>query len=118
MPQVLLGLFTRDDQVVGMGIWLLRLLGAIQIFDALYWVCSGVLKGAGDTRWILVVSGIYNWLVFLPLAFVLGVALGWGVFGAWVGFAVMVLLQGGTFWWRFHQGRWQALSILSPDHGA
>lgn len=118
MPQVLLGLFTRDDQVVGMGVWLLRLLGAIQIFDALYWVCSGVLKGAGDTRWILVVSGIYNWLVFLPLAFVLGVALGWGVFGAWVGFAVMVLLQGGTFWWRFHQGRWQALSILSPDHGA
>jgi hypothetical protein len=30
----------------------------------------------------------------------------------------MVLLQGGTFWWRFHQGRWQALSILSPDHEA
>lgn len=115
MPQTCLRLFTRDPQVVAMGTTLLRLVGCVQAFDALYWVCSGVFKGAGDTRWMMVVSAVYNWLVFLPLAYLLGVTYDGGVLGAWMSFAVMVLLQGLTFWGRFKHGGWKRLRLIRVD---
>jgi multidrug resistance protein, MATE family len=113
LPQAFLSLFTRDPQVMAMGVVLLRLVGLAQAGDALYWVCSGVLKGAGDTRWILMTSAVYNWLVFLPLAFLLGVVFEGGIIGAWSGLAVMILLQGLTFWGRFKRAAWQDLSLIS-----
>jgi putative MATE family efflux protein len=111
MPQTFLHFFTDEPQVVAMGIMVLRLLGLVQAGDALYWVCSGVFKGAGDSRWILVVSAIYNWLVFLPLAFVFGVLLDGGMLGAWGACAAMMLLQGLTFWGRFQGGAWKAVVL-------
>jgi putative MATE family efflux protein len=111
MPHTLLHFFTDAPEVVAMGIPVLRLLGLVQAGDALYWVCSGVLKGAGDSRWILVVSAIYNWLIFLPLAFVFGVVLEGGVLGAWGACAVIMLLQGLTFWGRFQRGAWKEVVL-------
>lgn len=111
MPQRFLNFFTDEPQVVAMGMTVLPLLGLVQAGDALYWVCSGVFKGAGDSRWILVVSTIYNWLVFLPLAFLFGMVLEGGIFGAWSACAVMMLLQGATFWGRFRRGAWKEVVL-------
>lgn len=118
VPQMFLGVFTQDPQALATGTVLLRLIGLAQVGDALYFVCSGVLKGAGDTRWIMVTSALCNWLVFLPLAFLLGSVLQGGIIGAWVGCAVMVLLQGLTFWGRFKRGAWQELALIQPQAGA
>jgi putative MATE family efflux protein len=107
MPHTFLSFFTDDLRVMTMGITVLRLLGLVQAGDALYWVCSGVLKGAGDSRWILLASAIYNWLIFLPLAFVFGIVLEGGVLGAWGACAAMMLFQGLTFWRRFQRGAWK-----------
>lgn len=115
IPEAFLSLFTRDPQALAMGTRLLRLLGWVQAFDAFYWVCSGVLKGAGDTRWIMVATIVYSWLVFLPLAYLLGVVFEGGLIGAWVGFAVSVLLQGLCFWRRFKRGSWKQLSLLTAQ---
>jgi putative MATE family efflux protein len=111
MPQTFLNCFTDEPQVVAMGITVLRLVGLVQAGDALYWVCGGVFKGAGDSRWILVISAIYNWLIFLPLAFVFGVVLEGGVLGAWGACAAMMLLQGLTFWGRFQRGAWKDMAL-------
>lgn len=114
-PQVCLRLFTRDPEVLAMGTTLLRVAGAVQVFDAMYWVSCGVLKGAGDTRWMMVVGTVYNWLVFLPLAYLFGIVYDGGLLGAWIGFALMVLFQGLTFWGRVKRGGWKALSLLRPE---
>jgi putative MATE family efflux protein len=114
-PQLCLRLFTQDPKVLAMGADLLRLAGVVQVFDAMYWVSCGVLKGAGDTRWMMVVGTVYNWLVFLPLAYLFGVIYAGGVLGAWIGFALMILFQGLTFWGRVKRGRWKELSILRPE---
>jgi MATE family multidrug resistance protein len=115
MPQALLSMFTSDPHVIALGTVLLQLVGLVQVGDALYLVCGGVLKGAGDTRWIMLTSAVYNWLVFLPLAFLWGVVYDGGIVGAWSSFAVTVLLQGYTFWARFRRARWQELSLVRPS---
>ena len=115
MPQACLSIFTRDPEALATGTILLRLVGLVQVFDALYWVCGGVLKGAGDTRWMMLVSALYNWLIFLPLAFLLGMVYQGGIIGAWISLAVTIFLQGLTFWGRFKRGRWQQLSVIHPQ---
>ncbi|MBI4640595.1 MAG: MATE family efflux transporter [Candidatus Tectomicrobia bacterium] len=115
IPQAFLVIFTRDREVLAIGGTLLRLLGVVQAFDGIYWVCGGVLKGAGDTRWIMVVSMIYNWFVFLPLSFLLGMVLEGGIVGAWAGFAFMVVFQGFTFLARFKRGTWKKISLIDLE---
>jgi Na+-driven multidrug efflux pump len=63
----------------------------------------------------MVTSAVYNWLVFLPLAFLWGVVYEGGIIGAWSSFAVTVMLQGCTFWARFRRASWQELSLINPS---
>jgi MATE family multidrug resistance protein len=114
MPWAFLSLFTTDATALALGTTLLRLLGWVQVFDALYWVGGGILKGAGDTRWIMAASVVCNWGIFLPLAFVLGIVFDGGIVGAWIGFAVAVCLQGLVFWGRVQRGGWKRLSLVLP----
>ncbi len=60
LPQPLLELFQPRHlasenfaPIISIGIVLLRFVAAYIFFDALYMVCIGVLKGAGDTRFIM-----------------------------------------------------------------
>jgi len=41
-------------------------------------IFAGALRGAGDTRVPMVITAGAIWLIRLPLAYVLGVMLGWG----------------------------------------
>lgn len=52
------------------------------LFDGILWIFGAVLTAAGDTRYIMVTSGITSWLfAILPTAFFV---LSWG-YGAEVG---------------------------------
>jgi len=54
---------------------------AFQIFDAMGMVSGGILRGAGDTRWPMVVGIAFPWLVFLPLIWLFGFRAGMGYGG-------------------------------------
>ena len=65
------------------GTILLRFVSAYIFFDALYMVCIGVLKGAGDTRFIMWSIGILS-LVVMILPLYVGVHIsGAGLYYAW-----------------------------------
>ncbi|MGD2207080.1 MAG: MATE family efflux transporter, partial [Anaerolineae bacterium] len=66
-PSQLMGFFTDDPQVVALGIMPLRVLGAIQPVLAAAMIFAGGLRGAGDTRFPMVITGGSIWLVRLPL---------------------------------------------------
>ena len=51
------------------------------------------------------------WLVFLPLAWLLGRELGYGLVGAYAGGTVYVALLAGGLLWRFASGQWRAVRI-------
>ena len=111
VPEFLLSLITPDAEVVRLGTGILFFAALFQLSDG-FGICSaGALKGAGDTFFTMCVGIGYSWLLFLPLAYSLGIWLGYGVAGAWCGATIYIVLAGTTYFLRFRSDRWERIRI-------
>ncbi|MGD2097229.1 MAG: MATE family efflux transporter [Desulfobacterales bacterium] len=118
-PEPLLELFqpqnTSSDHFVAIsriGTILLRFVSAYIFFDALYMVCIGVLKGAGDTRFIMWSIGILSLVVMIVPLYVGVQMLGAGLYYAWSCATLFVFFLFATSLWRYHQGSWKEVRVI------
>jgi MATE family multidrug resistance protein len=99
----------RDTTVI-----LLRFVAAYCLFDALNVVFAGALKGAGDTRFIMIVS-----LLLTPLPMVAAWAgihfLHCGLLWCWVVITLWICASGLIYCARFLQGRWRQMRVIEPE---
>lgn len=107
VPELLIGLFQEDAQVIAVGISLLQIAALFQIFDAVAMIVAGALNGASDTRYTMLVSLVTTWGVMLPLSYTLGFSLGWGAQGVWYGLTAQVIVYAVAVLWRFVAGSWR-----------
>lgn len=84
-PETLARLYSSAPEVVAVAATLLPLAAAFQIFDGLQVVCSGVLRGAGDTRVPLLLYLLGFWICGIPLSLWLAFRVGLGPEGLWWG---------------------------------
>lgn len=110
-PELLFRLFTDDPEVIAKGILPLRIMGAIQVFDAVGMVFSFALEGAGMNRWVLVAELCVNWLVFLPASYILAHVVGWGLTGAWSAFSFYLVLFSFLVTRKFMSGAWKTVEV-------
>ncbi len=100
-PEPLIRVFTTDARVIEIGIVLLAIAAAFQLFDGTQAVATGVLRGLGDTRTPMIMNVVGHWVLGLPVGYALCFWFGWGVTGLWIGlsiglvFVAIVLL---AFW--------------------
>jgi putative MATE family efflux protein len=78
-----IALFTDDPAVRVLGIKFCTVAAAIQIPLALAIVLAGALRGAGETRWVMLTPILGGWIVRLPLSYLFGYTLGFGLMGVW-----------------------------------
>lgn len=111
-PYVLMRSFTNDQTVIELGTLFLKIVALLQIPLAITMVLSGALKGAGDTRFLLLSTVVGAWGVRVPLALLfaygLHVPLGavWSIMLAdWI---VRMLLVLG----RYRSGAWRSQRVL------
>jgi len=110
-PAQIMGFFTNDAEVIALGTMPLRVMGLAQPFLAAAMVFSGGLRGAGDTRFPMLITAGAIWLIRLPLAYVLGVTLGWGLVGAWTAMSLDMVVRGTFNFVRFRSGRWKSIAV-------
>lgn len=110
-PAQIMGFFTNDAEVIALGTMPLRVVGLFQPILAASMIFAGGLRGAGDTRWPMIVTAAGIWLVRLPLAYLLALTLGWGLVGAWGAMAFDFTLRGTLNFLRFHAGRWKTIQV-------
>lgn len=108
----LFGAFTNDPAVLVLGPALAVAAAVFQYFDGVRMLSSGILQGAGDTRYAMIVTVVLMWGLFIPLTWYLVVARDGNVIAAWMGASVCYLLQGWFLWRRFASGRWQHARIF------
>lgn len=106
------GIFTDDPAVLALGAGLAVTAAIFQIFDGLRMLSSGVLTGAGDTRYTMLVTLALMWGMFIPLTWFLIVQRGGDVQAAWIGATACYLLQGLVLYRRFASGRWHRIDIF------
>jgi MATE family multidrug resistance protein len=104
----LVGLFTSDPAVVPLAVHLVIFVALFQIFDGLSLIATGVLRGAGQTRWPMLVGLLVNWGMFVPSAALVMFLWQGGIIAGWaVGLASAILMGLGLLW-RVLQGGWYA----------
>jgi putative MATE family efflux protein len=111
VPSFLLGIFTISGAVVTAGIGALAVVGIGQPAQALIFALGGALRGAGDTRYPLMVS-LVNWfLVRLPLAYVFAFVFGLGLTGIWLGVTIDYFVRAALLAARFKSGAWARVRV-------
>ena len=110
-PRQLLSLVSKDPEVINLGAKILMLAGIFQLSDGFGICANGTLRGAGDTRFVMVVGLSYAWFLFVPLSYLLGYTFGGGVVGAWIGATVYIIIYGITVFLRFHGGKWESIKV-------
>ena len=75
--------YALDADTLALAIGPMRLAGLTIVFDAFGMVLMQSLLGAGDTRRVMMVSIFNQWFLFLPIAYLVGPVMGFGLFEIW-----------------------------------
>jgi Na+-driven multidrug efflux pump len=103
--------FTDDPEIVAAGALGLRVMALGQPQTAISQVLAGGLRGAGDTRYPMVVTSISMWLIRLPVAWFFVEVMHWGLPGAFLGFVVGSTIEATAEYLRYRTGTWQRLKV-------
>lgn len=101
-PRSIVGLLTRDPEVIAVAALYLQFMAFAQLPQNLAGVLNGALRGAGRTREPLVAMAAGLWGVRLPLALHFTGSLRWGLAGIWwaIEADLLVRLAISTFFYR------------------
>lgn len=103
-------IYTEDIAVINIAAQLLIIAGFFQLFDGTQVVGLGVLRGIGDVNIPTLITFVAYWIIGIPLGYVLGIVLGFGVNGIWYGLTFGLLSASTLLFLRF-QKRTKVLMI-------
>ena len=83
--QTIAGLYTTDPAVIALAGSLLLYAALFQFPDGIQVVSAGALRGLKDTRVPMWLAALAYWGIGMPVGAGLGLALGWGARGMWLG---------------------------------
>lgn len=98
---ILPAFYNNHPDVLSLTSGLMIMAGIFQIFDGVQAVGLGVLRGLQDVFIPMIMAFVCYWLVALPLGYVTGFILGWGVVGVWLGLVISLGMAAVAFVWRF-----------------
>lgn len=110
VPGFFVSLFTNDPDVISASAGVLRIVAVGQPFLALTMVLGGALRGAGDTRAVLVITVLGVTTARIGVAYTL-VSMGLGLTGAWIAMVFDLAVRGSLLFLRFRKGAWKHLRV-------
>ncbi|MBI2823640.1 MAG: MATE family efflux transporter [Planctomycetia bacterium] len=117
VPDALLWLYGLNVDPADFGalrdltIVLLRFVAFYCLFDAMLTIFASAIKGAGDTRFVLITTLVTSPLPVL--ATVVGIDyLGMGLFWSWVAITTWITVLGLIYLARFQQGKWRSMRVI------
>lgn len=90
---------------------LLLICGLVQVFFAISMVVRQGLRGVGDTTWMFIITTVSSFGIRLPVAWLLGVYLGMGLKGVWIGLCGEIVFRAVLTSARFVHGGWQRVRV-------
>ncbi|WP_353637462.1 EmmdR/YeeO family multidrug/toxin efflux MATE transporter [Citrobacter portucalensis] len=103
---VMASFYTHDQDVKEVIVILIWLNAAFMPIWAASWVLPAGFKGARDARFAMWVSMLGMWGCRVVAGYTLGIVLGWGVVGVWLGMFFDWAVRSALFYWRMVTGRW------------
>jgi len=114
---LLASFYTHEQDVKEVVQVLIWLNAAFMPIWAASWVLPAGQKGARDARFAMWVSMLGMWGCRVVAGYTLGVVLGMGVVGVWLGMFLDWAVRGAFFYWRMVSGRWLWKYPKPPKEG-
>ncbi len=107
----IISIFIQDQDVIKLAVPGLRFIGLLQFIDAFCFTLWFALTGAGDTKVPAIFDIINHWLLFVPLCYFLSIYCGYGYWGAWFSFGIMLIFIAIFMFIRFKAGNWKNIKV-------
>jgi putative MATE family efflux protein len=107
----ILGVFLTSPETRQLARWPMILWAMMISFDTMGMVLMNALIGAGDTRRSMWISLLWQWTFFLPLAFLAGPVLGFGLLGVWIVNGLYRTGQAFNCVQQWHARKWVDIKI-------
>lgn len=110
-PTLIIAIFTNLPDVMALAVKCIRIGAFEQPFIALSMVMAASLRGAGDTRGPFMVAAASNWLVRLPLIYMVVYVWRMEVTYVWVATLIQFVVESGLLTLRFLKRRWKDIDL-------
>lgn len=81
-------------------------LSSYAMADAIILVSGGVLRGAGDTRWLMIASVILHWAMLVAQYYII-LVWEYGPRVSWLAFCALIFAIAVVYVWRLQSGIWR-----------
>lgn len=106
-------IFTTNPEILNLA----KKVTLVGIFVELGRSCNIVLvrtlQAVGDVKYTVIIGVIFQWIIGVGLAYILGVYMNFGLVGIWMAYAVDEGIRAIIFLIRFKRGRWKYNHYLS-----
>ena len=107
--------WTDNPEIIAMGVWVLIIDVFLEVGRTANIFAVGTLRATGDAIYPVVVAIIFNWTIAVGLSYVIGIPLGYGLVGMWVGFALDENIRGIILMRRWRSGKWKTKGFVKDD---
>jgi MATE family multidrug resistance protein len=118
VPDFYIGLFTAKsapgsfEEIRSIAVVLLRFVALYSVFDTMNIVFAAGIKGAGDTRFVMIMILIVSTVVLVVPTFLSLVVFQAGIYTAWIFVTAYISILGFGFLLRFLQGKWKSMRVI------
>ena len=121
IPEIFLWPFTVQadpssfGQIEAVVVVLLRFVAIYCLFDSLNIVFASGVKGAGDTRFVMVMIFVFSFFGLALPTYIAMVHLRLGLMVAWTIMTIYVVILGFAFLFRFLNGKWKTMLVIDTQ---
>lgn len=113
--QPILKLFSSDPEVIAIGLWAFLLSFLAEPWRTINIMVGSALRCTGDATFTSVSSIGVIWLFSVPLAYVLAIPLGMGLYGLLIAAILDELVRALIKRWRWKQGKWMYSGVAARE---
>lgn len=99
------------DEIYPIVIKLLYFVAFYSFFDAMNVIFSSAVKGAGDTKYVMLIMIICSTFLLIPMYISISI-FNLGLYFGWLLITVYIIFQGLTFFFRFYHGKWKMMLVI------
>ena len=100
-------------QLLAVGRPMMLMMGAWGVADCANIILMSALRGAGDTRFVMVCMTVAGWCVWLPAEW-WAMRNDWGLLPMWGILAAYITGLAFVFAWRWRRGKWKTIQVIEP----
>lgn len=109
----LMYLFTNDAEVVAVGKQYIYVVSGFYIVFSTMFIINGVMRGAGDTFFPMIITILSLWVIRIPASYLLSLKI--GTLGIWWGIPVAWAFGVIASYVYYKTGRWKLKAVVKHD---